>query len=142
MVAQHFFDDISIGQRESLVRKVTPALVEAFAEVSGDNNPLHLDADYAATTRFGERIAHGALGASFISAVLGTRLPGIGAVFVSQSTKFIAPVRLGDEVEASVEVTELIPEKNRVVFKTACTVGDKLVVVGDAIVYVPSRPAE
>ncbi|WP_417451875.1 MaoC family dehydratase [Kordiimonas sp.] len=140
MVAQHFFDDITIGQRESLVTKVTPALVEAFAEVSGDNNPLHLDADYAATTRFGERIAHGALGASFISAVLGTKLPGIGAVFVSQSTKFIAPVRMNDEVEAIAEVTDMIPEKNRVVFATRCMVGDKMVVVGDAIVYVPSRP--
>lgn len=140
MVAQYFFEEISIGQRESTTKKVTPALIEAFADVSGDNNPLHLDDAYAKTTRFGERIAHGALTTAFVSAVLGTKLPGLGTVFVSQSTKFIAPVKLGDEVEAVVEVTGKMPEKNRVVFTTHCQVGDKKVVVGEAIVYVPNRP--
>ena len=140
MVAQYFFEEITIGQTESITKKVTAELVEAFAEVSGDHNPLHLDDAYAKTTIFGERIAHGALTTALISAVLGTSLPGLGTVFVSQSTKFIAPVKLGAEVKAVVEVTDKITEKNRVVFTTHCQVGDKKVVVGEAIVYVPNRP--
>ncbi|SDD82492.1 MaoC family dehydratase [Kordiimonas lacus] len=138
MVQQLFFEDMSIGQSDSITRTITAEMIEAFAEISGDVNPLHLDAEYAATTRFGERIAHGALTASFISAVLGTRLPGIGAVFMHQSTKFLAPVRIGDTVVASAEVTAM--EKNRVSYETKCMVGDKIVVAGDALVYVPSRP--
>ncbi|WP_286830298.1 MULTISPECIES: MaoC family dehydratase [Kordiimonas] len=138
MVQQLFFEDMSIGQSDSITRTITAEMIEAFAEISGDVNPLHLDAEYAATTRFGERIAHGALTASFISAVLGTRLPGIGAVFMHQSTKFLAPVRIGDTVVATAEVTGM--EKNRVSYETKCMVGDKIVVAGDALVYVPSRP--
>jgi len=138
MVQQLFFEDISVGQSESITRTVTAEMIETFAEISGDVNPLHLDADFAATTQFGERIAHGALTAGFISAVLGTRLPGIGAVFMHQSTKFLAPVKIGDTVVATAEVTA--KEKNRVSYETKCMVGDKMVVSGDALVYVPSRP--
>lgn len=138
MVQQLFFEDISVGQSESITRTVTAEMIETFAEISGDVNPLHLDAEFAATTQFGERIAHGALTTSFISAVLGTRLPGIGAVFMRQSTKFLAPVKIGDTVVATAEVTAM--EKNRVSYQTKCMVGDKMVVSGDALVYVPSRP--
>ena len=141
MVEEVFFEDFSVGRRESVQRKVTVGMVEKFADVSGDVNPLHLDDAYAATTRFGERIAHGMLTASFISAVLGTKLPGIGAIFVSQSTRFLAPVPIGETVEAIVEVISLDRERNRVTFSTSCRVGDKIVVAGDAIVYVPSRSA-
>ncbi|NVJ99472.1 MAG: MaoC family dehydratase [Alphaproteobacteria bacterium] len=138
MVNQIFFEDIHVGQRESITKLVTAEMIETFAEISGDVNPLHLDADYAATTRFGERIAHGALTSSFISAVLGTRLPGIGAVFMSQSMRFLAPVKIGATVEAIVEVVGC--EKNRVSYRTCCMVGDKMVVEGEALVYVPSQP--
>lgn len=137
MVNQFFFEDIRIGQRESISKTITAEMIESFAEISGDNNPLHLDSEYAATTRFGERIAHGALTSSFVSAVLGTRLPGVGAVFMSQSNRFLAPVKIGDTVEAIVEV--IACEKNRVSYQTRCMVGDKMVVEGDALVYVPSR---
>jgi 3-hydroxybutyryl-CoA dehydratase len=140
MISQIYFEDIAPGRRESITRTVTAEMIETFAEISGDVNPLHLDAAYAATTRFGERIAHGALTASFISAVLGTRLPGIGAVFISQGTKFLAPVKIGDTVDAVVEVTHIDRDRNRVSCETACWVGDKKVVAGEAIVYVPSRP--
>ena len=141
MIAQHYYEDISLGQRESNTRLVSAELVEAFAEISGDTNPLHLDDAYAATSRFGERIAHGALITSFISALLGTRLPGLGTVFVSQTAKFIAPVALGATVTTEIEVAEKIPQKNRILFTTRCLVADKVVVVGEAIVYVPSRKA-
>ncbi len=136
-----FFEDMTIGRRESLQRVVTAEMIETFADISGDVNPLHLDDTYAATTRFGERIAHGALTASFISAVLGTKLPGIGAVYISQSIRFLAPVKIGDTVEAVAEVSHINPDKNRVTLKTECLVGDKKVVAGEAIVYVPNRPA-
>lgn len=140
MVNHLFFEDLSVGQSDSITKVVTAQMIDAFAEVSGDVNPIHLDAEYAATTQFGERIAHGALTASFISAVLGTKLPGIGTIYMKQSTKFLAPVKIGDEVVATAEITELDAEKNRVSYKTSCMVGDKMVVVGDAMVYVPSRP--
>lgn len=136
-----FFEDMTIGRRESLQRLVTTEMIEIFADISGDVNPLHLDEAYAATTRFGERIAHGALTASFISAVLGTKLPGLGAVYISQNTRFLRPVKIGDTVEAVAEVIHINPEKNRVTLETACLVGDKKVVAGEAIVYVPNRPA-
>jgi 3-hydroxybutyryl-CoA dehydratase len=136
---QLYFEDMTIGRSESLERNVTVELVEAFAEVSGDNNPLHLDAAYAATTRFKERIAHGALTNSFISAVLGTKLPGVGAVYVSQSVRFKAPVKLGTIVTAKATVTARDAEKNFVTLETACLVGDQEVAVGEAVLFVPGR---
>lgn len=140
MVNEIFFEEMTIGRRESVSQTVTAEMVETFAKISGDINPLHLDADYAATTRFGERIAHGALTASFISAVLGTKLPGIGAVYIRTTTSFLAPVTIGDKVDAVAEVTHINPDKNRVTLETGCFVGDKKVVTGEAIVYVPNRP--
>lgn len=136
---QYYYEDLTIGRCESLTREVTAPLIEAFAEVSGDDNPLHLDAKYAATTRFGERIAHGALVSSFISAALGTKMPGLGTVYISQNTKFLAPVKIGDAVVVEVFVISRDDKKNRVTLDTSCYVKDKKVVEGDAIVYVPSR---
>ncbi|MCK0069098.1 MaoC family dehydratase [Kordiimonas laminariae] len=136
---QIFFEDISEGMRESMSYLVTEEMVNMFAVVSGDHNPVHVNADYAAGTQFKERIAHGALSSSFISAVLGTKLPGPGAIYMSQSVKFLAPVKFGDTVKAEVSVLECVEGKNRVRFETACFVKDKKVVTGEALVYVPSR---
>ncbi|SFI90208.1 MaoC family dehydratase [Caulobacter sp. UNC279MFTsu5.1] len=136
-----FLEDLSVGQSAELVRVVGEADIVAFAQVTGDTNPVHLDADYAAATSFGERIAHGMLSAGYISAVLGTALPGPGAVYLSQSLAFKRPVRIGDEVTASATVTAIDAAKARVTLATACRVRGKVVVDGEAVVLVPRRPA-
>jgi 3-hydroxybutyryl-CoA dehydratase len=120
---------------------VTEATIAAFADLSGDRNPVHLDAAYAATTMFKERIAHGMLSAAYISAVFGMKLPGPGAIYISQTLNFKAPVRIGDEVVTTVKVVELVPEKKRARFHCACTVNGKPVVEGEAVLMVPARPA-
>lgn len=136
-----FFEDLSVGQEASLSNTVSEADIVAFAGVSGDRNPVHLDADYAATTMFKERIAHGMLSAAYISAVFGMKLPGPGAIYISQTLKFKGPVKIGDTVVTTVKVAELIPEKRRARFETVCTVNDKPVVEGEAVMMVPARPA-
>jgi 3-hydroxybutyryl-CoA dehydratase len=134
-----FLEDLSVGQIAELVRTVGPADLEAFAALTGDDNPVHLDEAYAAATRFGGRIAHGMLIASYLSAVLGTRLPGPGAVYVSQSLAFRRPVRIGDDVTARVEVTAVDAARARVTLRTACLVAGKTVIEGEAEVLVPRR---
>ncbi len=136
-----FFEDLSVGQEASLSNTVSGANIVAFAEISGDRNPVHLDADYAATTMFKERIAHGMLSAAYISAVFGMKLPGPGAIYMSQTLKFKAPVKIGDTVVTTVKVAELVPEKRRARFECVCTVNDKPVVEGEAMLMVPARPA-
>jgi 3-hydroxybutyryl-CoA dehydratase len=136
-----FFEDLSLGQEASLSHTVSEADIAAFAEVSGDRNPVHLDAQYAATTLFKERIAHGMLSAAYISAVLGMKLPGPGAIYISQTLSFKAPVRIGDTVVTTVKVVDLVPEKRRARFSCTCTVNDKPVVEGEAVMMVPARPA-
>jgi 3-hydroxybutyryl-CoA dehydratase len=136
-----FLEDLSIGQTAELVRVVGEADIVAFAEVTGDTNPVHLDADYAATTSFGQRIAHGMLSAGYISAVLGTQLPGPGAIYLSQSLKFKRPVRIGDEVAAQVTVTDINEAKAQVTLSTVCKVNGKAVVDGEAVVMVPRKAA-
>ncbi len=136
-----FFEDLSVGQEASLSNTVSGANIVAFAEISGDRNPVHLDADYAATTMFKERIAHGMLAAAYISAVFGMKLPGPGAIYISQTLKFKAPVKIGDTVVTTVKVAELMPEKRRARFECVCTVNDKPVVEGEAMLMVPARPA-
>jgi 3-hydroxybutyryl-CoA dehydratase len=136
-----YFEDLSIGQESSLSNKVSAETINAFAAVSGDRNPVHIDADYAATTMFKERIAHGMLSAAYISAVFGMQLPGPGAIYISQTLNFKAPVKIGDEVVATVKVAELIPEKKRAKFDCVCTVDGKPVVQGEALLMVPGRPA-
>ena len=136
-----FLEDLSVGQSAELVRTVTEADIVAFAQVTGDTNPVHLNADYAATTSFGERIAHGMLSAGYISAVLGTTLPGPGAVYLSQNLTFKRPVRIGAEVLARVTVTAIDEAKARVTLDTACLVNGKGVVGGEAVVLVPRRAA-
>lgn len=136
-----FLEELSVGQSAQLVRTVTEADIVAFAEVTGDTNPVHLDADYAATTSFGQRIAHGMLSAGYISAVLGTTLPGPGAIYLSQALKFKRPVKIGDEVVAQVTVTEINEAKAQVTLATVCKVGGKAVVDGEAVVMVPRKAA-
>lgn len=121
-------------------KTVTEADIVAFANVSGDKNPVHLDAAYAATTMFKERIAHGMLSAGYISAVFGMQLPGPGSIYVSQTLNFKAPVKIGDTVVTTVKVLELM-EKRRVKFDTVCSVGGKPVLAGEAVLMVPARPA-
>ena len=107
------FEDLHVGMRESLMKTVMDSDVVGFARLSGDDNPLHLCDVYAAETRFGQRIAHGLYTASLISAVLGTQLPGPGAVYRSQTLNFHGPVKIGDVVEVTVEVAELTAERAR-----------------------------
>ncbi|MDD3446015.1 MAG: MaoC family dehydratase [Zavarzinia sp.] len=135
-----YFEDLSIGQTATFAKTISEADILMFAGVSGDTNPVHLDAEYAATTPFKERIAHGMLSAGLISAVLGTKLPGPGAIYVGQTLKFKAPVRIGDTVTAKAEVIELDPEKKRVVLRTTCLIKGRTVVDGEATVMVPGRP--
>ena len=136
-----YLEDLQIGQTAELRRRVTEHDIEAFAAVTGDENPVHLDEAYAAATQFKGRIAHGMLSAGYISAVLGTQLPGPGAIYVSQSLNFRRPVRIGDEVTAEVKVTAIDPARARVTFATACVVAGKTVVEGEAVVIVPRRAA-
>ena len=108
-----YFEDLSVGMTEELRKTIDAADVVGFAEVTGDRNPIHLSEHFAAKTPFGTRIAHGLYTASLISAVLGTRLPGPGAIYISQTFNFRAPVKIGDTVEVKVTVAELMPEKRR-----------------------------
>src|SRR5574340_1176146 len=134
-----YFEDLSVGMTERLAKTVDASDVVGFAEVTGDRNPIHLSEHFAAKTPFGTRIAHGLYTASLISAVLGTRLPGPGAVYISQTLNFRAPVKIGDTVEVSVKVAELIREKFRARLACACSVEAELVLDGEAWVKVPSK---
>jgi 3-hydroxybutyryl-CoA dehydratase len=135
----YFFEDLSPGMSAVFSKTVTEADLLMFAGVSGDTNPLHLDEEFASRTMFESRIAHGMLTASLVSTVLGTKLPGPGAVYVSQAVRFLAPVRIGDTVVARAVVREIVPEKRRVKLATSCQVGDKLVLDGEAVLMVPLR---
>jgi 3-hydroxybutyryl-CoA dehydratase len=136
----YFFEDLEVGMTAAYARTIGPADLVMFAGMSGDTNPMHLNEEYAQQTMFGGTIAHGMLCSSFISTVVGTRLPGPGCVYVSQTLKFKAPVRPGDTVTARATVNELIPEKDRCILETVCTVGEKVVISGEAQVLVPRRP--
>jgi 3-hydroxybutyryl-CoA dehydratase len=132
-------EDLAIGQSAERTQTVTEATINAFAEVSGDHNPVHLDAEFAAQTPFKERIAHGMLSAAYISAVLGNDLPGPGAIYLSQTLSFRRPVKIGDVVTAKVTVAAIDEDKGRVTFTTVCEVAGKLVTTGEAVVMVSRR---
>jgi 3-hydroxybutyryl-CoA dehydratase len=134
-----FFEDLRIGQTASLGKTITEADILLYAAVSTDTNPVHLNDEVARRSLFGERIAHGMLSAGLISAVLGTRLPGPGTIYMGQTLRFLAPVKIGATVNATVEVTALNAEKKRATLKTTCTVGDDVVIEGEAYVQVPTR---
>jgi len=134
-----YLDEIKVGQQAVFAKTVSEADIVAYAGVTGDMNPVHINEEFAATTMFKTRIAHGMLSAGFISAVLGTKLPGPGCIYLSQTLKFMAPVKIGDTVTARATVTEIIAEKKRVVLKTECLVAGKVVLDGEATVMVPVR---
>ncbi|QID19191.1 MaoC family dehydratase [Nitrogeniibacter mangrovi] len=133
------FEDLSEGMTAAFGRTVTESDIILFAGVSGDTNPVHLNEALASDSMFKGRIAHGMLSASFISTVFGTRLPGPGCIYLSQSLKFKAPVRAGDTVVARVTLETLVPEKRKALFKTECFVGDTVVLTGEAEIMVPKR---
>ena len=133
-------DQIKVGDEAEFGKTITEADVVLFAGVTGDLNPAHLHETFAADTFFKGRVAHGMLSAGFISAVIGTKLPGPGAIYMSQSLRFTAPVRIGDTVTARVQVMEVIEEKQRVKLSTICTKQDGTVVLeGEALVMAPMR---
>jgi 3-hydroxybutyryl-CoA dehydratase len=132
-------EDFSLGMNATFSKTITEADIVLFAGVSGDNNALHINQEYAETTQFAGRIAHGMLTASVISAAVANKLPGPGAVYMSQSLIFRAPVRPGDTVHATVTVKEIIPARNRVLLQTTCTVAGIAVIEGEALVRVGSR---
>src|SRR5215203_2685018 len=121
-----YFEDLTVGMSEAFSKTVSSSDVVGFAELTGDRNPIHLAQHFAAKTPFKTRIAHGLYTASLISAVLGTRLPGPGAVYISQTLNFRAPVRIGDTVTVRVEVVELTPERCRARLAPHCTVQDQV----------------
>lgn len=132
-------EDITVGMSAETAKTISEADIVLFSAVSTDVNAIHLDDEYARSTQFGGRIAHGMLSASLLSAVMGNRLPGPGVIYMSQSLRFRAPVRPGDTVHAKVTVTQVIADKCRVVLATVCTVGDKVVIDGEAMVMATSR---
>lgn len=137
----HYLEDLQIGMSESYSKTVSEADIVAFANVSGDTNPVHMDEAFAAASPFKGRIAHGMLSAAFISTVFGTRLPGPGCIYISQALRFKAPVRIGDTVVAAVTITEIDTAKRRVKFACECRVGDTVVIDGEAVLMV-SRKAK
>jgi len=128
---------IEVGDRFQREFAVDDATIEAFGAASGDRNPVHFDDRYAASTRFGGRIAHGMLTASFLSAILGNDLPGPGTIYLDQTLRFLAPVRPGDRVRCEVEVTAFEPRRRRAILATHAWVGDTQVVDGEATVIAP-----
>ena len=129
--------EISVGQSAEMSRTITSEAIVAFAEATGDFNPVHVDEEAGKASLFGERVAHGMLGAGLISAVLGMELPGAGALYLSQSLKFVKPVKIGDTVTARVEVVEVITAKKRV--RLATTVRNQhgdTVIEGEALAKV------
>lgn len=134
----HDIEDLHEGMSASFAKTITEADIVLFAGVSGDNNAVHTNEEFAATTKFGGRIAHGFLTASVISAAVANRLPGPGTVYLGQSLRFLAPVRPGDTVQATVTITSVDVEKARAVLTTVCRVKDKVVIEGEATVMTTS----
>lgn len=130
-------DEIEVGMQAAYSHTVTDADVKSFAGLSGDNNPVHMSDEYAANSRFGARIAHGLFAAGFFSALFGTRLPGPGCVYVSQTLRFKLPVYLGDTVIAEIIVASIDKVKRRVFFNTVCSVKGRVVIEGEAEIYIP-----
>ena len=134
------FEDLAIGMRATIRKTVGNEDVIGFAELSGDHNPIHLSEHFARKTRFGGRIVHGLYTASLISGVIGMRLPGPGAVYISQTLRFLGPVKIGDVIDVSVEVVELTAKNRRVRLHCECRVGDQVVLDGEGVLSVPPTP--
>jgi len=136
----YYIDELKPGMSASFEKTVTERDVELFGEVSGDKNPVHFDEEFARKTIFRGRIAHGVLCLSYISTVLGMKMPGPGTIFMSATSRFKAPVRIGETVVTQCTVREVVPEKRRVLFDCVCKVGETTVVEGEALVMAPVRP--
>ena len=134
-----YFEDIEEGMKDAYAKTITNADIITFAGISGDINPVHLNHEFASETMFEGQIAHGMLTASFISTVIGTKLPGPGCIYVSQNLRFKAPVKVGDTVTAICTVRKKIPEKHMIEMETVCSVGGKPVLDGDATILVPLK---
>ena len=139
MTKRHFFEDLFVGQTATLSKTITDDDIMAYAAISMDTNPIHLNDAIARDYRFGGRVAHGMLSASLISAVLGSHLPGPGTIYARQSLNFRAPVRIGSTVRAIVEIMDLNPLSKKATLKTTCMVKEDVVIDGQASVLVPSR---
>jgi len=136
----YYLEDLEVGMSASYAKTITEADVVLFAGISGDDNPVHLNVEYAKTTPFKERIVHGMFSAALISAVLGTRLPGPGAIYVDQQIRFTAPVHIGDTVVATATISDIDTERRRIKLETICKVGDTVVAKGVATNMVDRRP--
>lgn len=136
----YYLEEIEVGMSAVYSKTITDADILLFSGVSGDTNPLHLDHDFAAQTRFKSRIAHGMLSASLLSTIFGTKLPGPGCIYLSQNLRFTAPVRSGDTVLAQASVTSIEFDKGKVHFTCRCSVGGTAVIEGEALILVPRRP--
>ena len=134
-----YFEDLEVGTTDEFSKTISESDIQTFADVSGDKNPVHLNPEYAKATVFKGCIAHGILTASFVSTVIGTRMPGPGCIYVAQNLEFKAPVRAGDTVKAVCTVTELNEKRKFAEIKTQCFVGNTLVVDGNATIMVPAR---
>jgi 3-hydroxybutyryl-CoA dehydratase len=137
MMNNYTIDDLEVGMSASMAKTVTEADIVMFAGVTGDFNPAHIDAEYAAASMFKERIAHGMLSAGFISATLAMQLPGPGSIYLGQELKFKAPVLIGDTVRTTVTITSINEKRKIVVLETICSVAGKPVIVGEATMMKP-----
>ena len=137
-----FFEDLYIGQVAEYRKTITETDVVLFAGLTGDNNPMHIDEEFASETRFGGRIIHGMLTASLLSSVIGMKLPGPGCIYMGQNLKFLHPVHIGDTVKAVARIEEIYPDKQRIKMHTECIVRGEVVLTGDALVWVPKKLPE
>jgi len=142
LLTQLSIEEIKVGMEVSYSQTITDADIKSFSGISGDKNPIHMNEEYANKSRFKRRIAHGLMSASYFSALFGTKLPGEGAIYVSQSLQFKRAVYLGDTVVATVIVKKIDLKKRRVFFRTVCKVGNKIVIDGEAELYVPLKRVE
>lgn len=138
----YYLEDLSIGMFAEAKMVVSAEKIATFAELTGDYNPIHMDAEYAATTAFGKRIAHGALSASLVSAILGNDLPGPGSIFTELNMRFRKPAFIDDEITARAEVIKIKEKYGHVTMKVACYVNGKIIIRGTAGVMVMKRPQD
>ena len=136
---KYYIEDIEVGQKVKFFKTFRQEDVEKFSEISGDNNPVHLDVNYASKTIFKKRVVHGFLTASLISAAIGTKLPGPGSIYLNQSLKFLAPVFPDEEVIVELTIKNINLEKRRVIIDTTCICNNKKVLVGEAEILVESK---
>ena len=134
-----FIEDLELGMTDVYVRAITETDVIQFSQISGDDNPLHMNEEFAKKTVFKGRIVHGMLSCGYISSVLGTKLPGPGCVYLNQNLNFRAPVRIGDIVQSRVTIRDVDIKTNRVVCEAVCSIGEKIVIDGTATLWVPNR---